>query len=106
MNAELTPDGKFIHLTDLSSLESRQLQLSFTKKIPNWFLIKQKNPAANIESSFINTYNYIPAGLWVELVKICKKCNFSLNFLNDFNCKIKSCEFDISYLEDYINELY
>lgn len=106
MNAQLTPDGKFIHLTELTDIEIRQLHSSFTKKIPNWFLIKQKNSAANIETTFINTYNYIPAGLWVELLKVCKRNNFSINFLDDFNCKIKSCDFDISYLQEYIDELF
>ena len=106
MNAQLTPDGKFIHLTELTDIEICQLHSSFTKKIPNWFLIKQKNSAANIETTFINTYNYIPAGLWVELLKICKRNNFSINFLDDFNCKIKSCDFDISYLQEYIDELF
>ena len=85
MRAELTFDNKFIILSDVSPLEKKQLELSFTKKIPNWFIIKKNNPFANVDSAFINSSNMIPTGLWMELVNICKKYNFKLYFSEDFN---------------------
>ena len=94
MKAALTFDDKFIVISDLTDIERKQLQLSFTKKIPNWFIIKKKNPFANVDLSFINSSNMIPTGLWMELVNICKKFNFSLTFSPDFNCRIKNCEFN------------
>lgn len=106
MKATLTFDDKFIVISDLTDIERKQLQLSFTKKIPNWFIIKKKNPFANVDLSFINSSNMIPTGLWMELVNICKKFNFSLTFSSDFNCRIKNCEFNEKIFYDYISDLF
>lgn len=106
MKAHLTPDNKFIILYELTDLEKKQLQVSFTKKIPNWFIIKKKNPFANIDSTFINSSNMIPTGLWLELVKICKKYKFSLTFSDDFNCKIKNCELLYEDFKLYVDKLF
>lgn len=106
MKATLTFDNKFIVISDLTDIERKQLQLSFTKKIPNWFIIKKKNPFANVDLSFINSSNMIPTGLWMELVNICKKFNFSLTFSSDFNCRIKNCEFNEKIFYDYITDLF
>lgn len=106
MKAALTFDNKFIVISDLTDIERKQLQLSFTKKIPNWFIIKKKNPFANVDLSFINSSNMIPTGLWLELVNICKKFNFSLIFSSDFNCRIKNCEFNEKIFYDYISDLF
>ena len=106
MKAKLTFDNKFIILYELTDLEKKQLQVSFTKKIPNWFIIKKKNPFANVDSTFINSSNMIPTGLWMELVRICKKYNFSLIFSDDFNCKIKNCELTFDDFKSHINNLF
>lgn len=106
MKASLTYDNKFIVISDLTDIERKQLQLSFTKKIPNWFIIKKKNPFANVDLSFINSSNMIPTGLWMELVNVCKKFNFPLIFDPDFNCRIKNCEFTDNVFYDYINDLF
>lgn len=106
MKAQLTFDNKFIILSDLTDIERKQLLLSFTKKIPNWFIIKKKNPFANIDSAFINSSNMIPTGLWMELVNVCKKYNFPLIFSEDFNCKIKNCSFEYTLYSDYISDLF
>ena len=45
----------------------------FTKKIPDWYIIKKKSPYAIVDESFISDYNVIPSGLWVELIKVCEK---------------------------------
>lgn len=106
MKAKLTFDNKFIILYELTDLEKKQLQVSFTKKIPNWFIIKKKNPFANVDSTFINSSNMIPTGLWMELVRVCKKYNFSLIFSDDFNCKIKNCELTFDDFKSHISNLF
>lgn len=42
MKANLTIDKKFIRLYELTDYELKQLKISFTKKINNWFIIKKK----------------------------------------------------------------
>jgi hypothetical protein len=48
----------------------------------------------------------IPTGLWMELVNVCKKYNFKLYFSEDFNCRIRNCEFNYDTYVTYINELF
>ena len=106
MKAELTFDNKFIILSDLTQIERNQLEISFTKKIPNWFIIKKNNPFVNVDSAFINSSNMIPTGLWMELVNICKKYNYSLQFSQDFNCRIRNCSFNYDEYTTYISDLF
>lgn len=106
ITARLTVDNKWIVVNSDNKLELKQLKLSFTRRIPNWFIIKKKAPYANIEESFMNAYGMIPVGLWLELVNICKKFSFSLQFSDDFNCKIKDCSISLESFNDYVNNLF
>lgn len=106
MRAKLTLDDNFLIIEDIRQFEKERLVNYFTKKIPNWFIIKRKNPYANVDSAFINDYNMIPAGLWLELVNACKEFNFSLTFDPDFNCRIKNCEFNYDEYVAYITNLF
>ena len=91
IKARLTPDDKWIVVDCSEKIERRQLELSMSKKINNWFIIKKKCPYANVNESFMNKYGMIPVGLWMELIKICQKYNLSIEFQEDFNCKIINC---------------
>lgn len=106
MKAILTNDEKFIRVIETKPIEMEQLKISFTRKIPNWFIIKKKMPWMNINSSFINEYGFIPAGLWLHLSNVCKKFNYELEFLDDFNCKIKNCSMNFNDYNAYIKELF
>ena len=64
ITARLTVDNKWIVVASDNKLELKQLKLSFTRRIPNWFIIKKKAPYANIEECFMNAYGMIPVGLW------------------------------------------
>lgn len=106
MRAKLTIDNKFIQLYELSDYELKQLKISFTKKINNWFIIKRKSPFANVDESFINKYNMIPIGLWVELVKIATKYKLNLIFDEDFDNNIKDNLLTIDNIKSYCNNLF
>lgn len=105
VSARLTSDNKWIITDSDSQLEMKQLKLSFTKHIPDWWIIKKKAPYANVEESFMNSYGMIPAGLWMELIKICKKYKYSLDFTEDFNCKIKNCNISREDFDEFIDNL-
>lgn len=80
VKAELTPDNRFIQITDASELELEQIRHSFKKRITNWRfhpLVKKKVWDGYI--SFIDRYNRIPVGLWNELNEVCRKYHFKLN---------------------------
>lgn len=106
IKAKLTPDNQWIVVETDSQLEKRQLQLSFTQKIPDWFIIKRKYPYANVDECFMNSYGMIPVGLWMALVNVCKKYNFELLFSDDFNCKIKDCSLTRESFDEYCKKLF
>ena len=106
MRAKLTIDKKFIQLYEISDYELKQLKISFTKKINNWFIIRRKSPFANVDESFINKYNMIPIGLWVELVKIATKYKLNLIFDEDFDNSIKDNLLTIDNIKSYCNNLF
>lgn len=86
--ATLTMDLKWLRIQSNSAYELKQLQLYFTKKINDWYIIKKKNPYADIEEHFMSVYDIIPVGLWCELAKACNKYGFSLQFvgLGEYIC--------------------
>ena len=53
VTATLTEDNKWIYV-DGNPDEVRHIRANFTKKINSWFIIKKKNPDANVEESFMN----------------------------------------------------
>ena len=86
--ATLTTDLKWLKIQSNSAYELKQLQLYFTKKVNDWYIIKKRNPYADIEEHFMSVYDIIPVGLWCELAKACNKYGFSLQFvgLNEHIC--------------------
>lgn len=104
--ARLTPDNKWLVVESDNNIEIKQLKLSFTKKINNWYIIKKKTPYANVDETFMNAYGMIPVGLWLELVNICKKYGYSLTFSEDFNCRIKNCSIAEADFIKYVNNLF
>lgn len=105
ISARLTADNQWIIVESDSQLEMKQLKLSFTKKINDWWIIKKKAPYANVEEAFMNSYGMIPRGLWMELIRICKKFKYSLQFVDDFNCRIKNCDISRGEFDNFINDL-
>lgn len=106
MTARLTGDEKFIVLEGMTPMERGQLEMSFTKKINNWFIIKSKSPYANIEESFISNGCIIPRGLYLELINVCIENNYQLDFIDGFNCKIKNCDITIEGFREYVKNLF
>ena len=79
VKAKVTPDNRFIQLTEYSELELEQIQHSFKRRITNWRfhpLVKKKVWDGYI--SFIDKYQRIPIGLWNELNLTCQKYNLIL----------------------------
>ena len=78
MELSLSPDKKFLVIDACTELEYDQLTASLTKKIDGWrFHPLVKKGVWDGSISFIKR-NKIPAGLWKELVDICKEYDFKL----------------------------
>jgi len=106
LKARLTADNQWIVVESDNIIEMKQLKLSFTKKINDWWIIKKKAPYANVDETFMNSYGMIPVGLWIELIRICKKFNYSIEFAEDFNCRIKNCNISREMYDNFIDELF
>ena len=105
IKARLTYDNNWIIVESDNVTEMKQLKLSFTKRINDWYIIKKKAPYANIDESFMNSYGMIPKGLWLELIRICKKYKYSLQFAEDFNCRIKNCNITRENFDNFVDSL-
>src|SRR6056300_390755 len=85
MELSLSENKKFLVIDSCTEMEYEQLKSSLTKKIEGWRfhpLVKKKVWDGNI--SFIKR-NKIPAGLWKEVIDICKEYDyqFTLNGITD-----------------------
>lgn len=78
MKLKVTDDKMFLAVTDCTMNEIEQLEYSFTKKVPNYFIIKKKVPHWDGEVKFIDRYQRVPLGLWKEVQDLCKKFHFPL----------------------------
>ena len=106
IKARLTYDNQWIVCESNDATEMKQLKMSFTRKVNDWYIIKKKAPYANVNETFMNSYGMIPVGLWLELVRICKKFNYSLQFDDDFNCRIKNCNITREDFDKFISDLF
>ena len=106
MTARLTSDEKFIVLEQMTQIERRQIEMSFTKKVNNWWIIKNKAPYANVEESFMSNGCIIPRGLYLELVNVCKEYGYSLEFIDGFDCKIRNCSISFNGFKEYADNLF
>jgi superfamily II DNA or RNA helicase len=85
MELSLTDNKKFLVIDSCTEIEYEQLKSSLTKKIEGWRfhpLVKKKLWSGDI--TFIKG-NKVPAGLWKEVVDICKEYDlpFTLNGITD-----------------------
>ena len=103
--ASLVNDNKFL-LVEGNTDELDQVRLSFTKKINSWFIIKKKCPNVTVDEKFMNSIGMIPVGLWVELINVCRKFNYSLSFSADFNGQVINTEITEESFTQFANELF
>jgi len=80
MRIVLTEDKQNLYISELSSTEKLQLELSLKIKTKNYYnhpLYKKRVWDGTI--NFLKYGNYVSVGLWKELLKICETYNFDYN---------------------------
>jgi len=100
MRLKVTDDGKFLQVVSGTQLEIEQLEVSFAKKVDNYFIIKKKVPHWNGIVRFIDQYSRIPLGLWGEVKKLGAKYNFPISI--EKNNFITDSGYSAEDLEDWI----
>lgn len=105
VKAKVTPDNRFIQLTEYTELELEQIAFSFKKRITNWRfhpLVKKKIWDGYI--SFMDKYQRIPVGLWNELNETCQKYGFSLTIEEMDN--VIDYQFDEQDFRNWVTEFF
>lgn len=103
MKWELTHGDKILTLKEATELELQQIQLTFEKEAANakWDP-RVKKGWWDGKISYFKSNRYLPSGLWMELVDMCKEFNFEL-LIDGIERKIdKSLKFEDfkSWVED------
>lgn len=79
MELSLTENNQLLRIDDATSLELEQLNISLTKRIDSWrFNPLVKKGVWDGYISYIKDDKWIPAGLWKEVMDICKQYNYEL----------------------------
>ena len=105
VKARITPDNRFIQVTECTELELEQIKHSFKKRISNWRfhpLVKKRVWDGYI--SFIDKYQRIPVGLWNELNQVCTKYNFKLEITGFDN--VVDSSFDEADFRQWVDDFF
>ena len=79
MELSLTENKQLLRVDDATSLELEQLNISLTKRIESWrFNPLVKKGVWDGYITYIKDDKWIPAGLWKEVMDICKEYRFEL----------------------------
>lgn len=79
MDLSLTENKQFLQIDDATDMELEQLNISLTKRIESWrFNPLVKKGVWDGYVSYIKDDKWIPAGLWQEVVEICKEYRYEL----------------------------
>jgi len=107
MKFQITPDKQFLRLSEWEDdKQIRQLKLSFTKKVRNYFFKMKKFKKFGWDGSisFMDKYNRIPIGLWARLYDICKDSNYECE-IEDFD-SIIDVNFDREKFNQWVEEFF
>ena len=111
MKLVITDDKRFLKVVESTELELKQLQLTFTKKVGNWWIIKKKmeEKGRNVDGwggtvEFIDRYSRIPIGLWAELLKTSKEYHFPISI--EGSEVMKDPDFDPEDFNSWVDEYF
>lgn len=79
MKVELINNNKTIRVVEASDIEIDQLNISFERRIENWFLPHIKKTGWDGKVKFFKQDSLLPVGLWGELLDVCSTYNFEIN---------------------------
>lgn len=78
MKVDITQDNQYFVLSSNYIFELNVIRTAFTREIPNAWMLKKITSIQNTDRCFMNNYNMIPVGLWLEIIKVAKKFNIAM----------------------------
>lgn len=107
MNIDLSGDGHTMFVSSEYGLEMSILTEKLTRDQPNgWLVRKMHGEHINTERKFINDAGYVPLGLWLEIINICKESNFNVQLTEEMQKYIASFNLDYKEYYEYISDLF
>ena len=106
MKISLTEDKKFLKIDSTDMHEINQLRSSFTKELPNAFILKKINPWINTKRCFMNNYGLIPVGCWMHLLETAKKYSLPCEISDDAKEYMKGYSLDKEKFTQYIQNTF
>jgi superfamily II DNA or RNA helicase len=110
MELKVSDDNRFLIVTDATKLELEQLEFSFTKKVDNWWIIKKKMEQQGKsvgwggEIKFMDRYNRIPIGLWLQVINISKEYKFQVTIVGQEH--LVDTSFDPQDFRDWVFDYF
>ena len=107
MNVDITFDQQYFVLNSDYIFELNVIRNALTREIPNAWMLKKITSIQNTDRCFMNEYNMVPTGLWLEVIKICKENNIQVQFTEkalEFINNFKFVEYED--FKNYIQNLF
>lgn len=103
---DITSDKKYMVLKQGQIFELNVIKNALTREISNAWLLKKITSIQNTDRCFINSYNMLPSGLWLELIRICKDNDIMLQLSDNMKSFIQSYQMDFDEFKSYVNDLF
>ena len=102
MTVDITYDNKYSQYV----FELHVIRTAFTREIKNAWMLKKISKIQNTDRCFMNSYNMIPTGLWLELVKVAKSNNIVMNMTENAQKFLTSFQLDYDSFKKYVDETF
>lgn len=106
MRIDITDDLNYMLLSSDYPYELEVMTNALTVEIPNAWMLKKMGTVHNTERKFINEYNMVPIGLWINVMKVCKDANFSVQLSDKMNAYLNSFQKDFDEFKKYVDTMF
>lgn len=107
MQVDITFDNEYFVLSSDYIFELNVIRTALTREIPNAWMLKKITSVQNTDRCFMNNYNMVPVGLWLEIIKVCKENNIQVQFTERAQKFITDFNFvEFEEFKNYVVELF
>lgn len=107
MQIDITYDNQYFVLSSDYIFELNVVRTALTREIPNAWMLKKITSIQNTDRCFMNNYNMVPVGLWLEVINVCKQNNIQVQFSDKALEYINNFKFiDYNDFKNWVLELF
>lgn len=106
MKVDITYDNQYLVLSSDYIFELNVIRNAFTREIPNAWMLRKITSIRNTDRCFMNNYNMVPSGLWLELIKVAKENNIVLNMTEAAQAFLTKFQLDYDTFKKYVDETF